>query len=915
MTTEFPFFVGRQEELGVIRQAIAEAGKRRAVLVHGPGGIGKTRLLQKVQEDYISAPSLAISDVLDLYEPELRIPARWEHRVAGQIRESTGAFADFWVQYRDSLELESREVSGETFARARDRVDKAFIEGFNRVAKEKRVVLLLDTLEDAQRVGALWPHLLDLMARLDNVVWVVAGRRCDEIRSQVESELGSPNVHWLSLEPFDQNATDAYFDEYFKRPSVISLDPEMREKIRLLTGGRPILIALCITWLENEVPLPEIEDLSVDDLKAMNGADLQKLRKKVERALVKHLLAFGNTVDNVVLNMAWVERRFNADILGYLMNISESDVLKTLASLPFVKIRPRENYVLHDEMREMTIAHVWPSVDPDGTLRRKIDQMMISYYARITKEIDTEVSELKQQQELAAKSGDVQTALQAFEKLGERSQQRDVLETERLFYALRADRDQGIERFIEAYDWATASYAMSFRAMLWEEMQRFEARFGETGDFGVGIRGAKHFLDVGDAAAAKKKGMEILKQFARTDDEKVETSVHLGNCALRLGQPIEARDYYLQAWSICTKQDLHSWVAVVETGLGLAYRSSGDWDKAAEHYRESVSACEKFNSPPHHLASAQNNYGYVLGLRGNYEVAIALCQQALDLREGLQHWRSVGISYSTLGELYRYQQRYERAFEYYDQALGIFEERDDRTWLATIYQELAIAKAYAGELGDAWGHIQRSLELCERYDIRALPSALNRAGRIARFKGEYEQSESLLRRGITEAERTGDIWFFLATTVELMESRYEHCLKEHTDVGELEQGFEELATRVEEYERKGYGFRDLFGRTRRMLGHIQYDLGSYDRALEHYKGAYSLIASGYYGSHGLHRFPEELEELGKRVDALPPAEAIRWCDELRESWTEEAGFVGLVGFCATHKHKAQQRREAEAVSD
>jgi len=914
MTTEFPFFVNRQKELEVIRQAIAEVGERQVVLVHGPGGIGKTRLLEKIREEYISAPSLVISEVLDLYEPGLRVPVRWEHRVAQQIEEGR-SFADFWAEYRELLELESRGIGAETLARARDRVDEAFIQEFNCTAVEKRIVLLLDTLEDAQEVGALWPHLLDLMmVRLNNVVWVLAGRRCDEIRPQIEAGIGSQNVHWLPVKEFSPQAAGEYFDEYFKRPSVVSLDPEMREKIRLLTGGRPILIALAITWLENEFPLPEIEARSVDELRAMSKETLRRLQVEVKQALVKRLLAFANTVDKMVLNMAWVERRFNANILDYLMGISESDVLEKLASLPFVKIRPGKNYVLHDEMRDMTVKYAWPSVDPDGTLRQRIDWMMVDYYVRKTGELDARVNELRRVQERARKAGDTQAELQAFEELGEEGRQRDVLEIERLFYILRADLEQGVEQFITAYDWATANYEMSFRAMLWEELQRFEARFGETRDFGVGIRGAKHLLDVGSAAAAKKKGTEILERFVRIGDERVETLVHLGNCSLRLGRPIEARDFYLQAWDICDGQGLQSWLAVVENGLGLAYRSSGDWDEAAKHYRESVRACEEFDSPPHHLASALNNYAYVLGLRGRYEEAIALCGQGLSLREDLELWRSVGSSYSTLGELYRYQQRYGRAFEYYNQALRIFEDQDDREWLSIVYQEWAIAKAYVGEFDEAWASVQRALELCERYNIQALPWALNRAGRIALARSEYDQSEQLLRRGIAEAEKAGDAWFLLATTVELMESRYARFQAEQdVDIEELRKEFEELAGRIEEYEREQYGFRDLFGRTRRILGHVRYDLGNRDQALELYKQAYQLIASGYYGSHGLHKLPDELEELGKRVDALAPTEAIRWCDELREAWTTERDLVGLMGFCATYKHKAQQRRKAEVT--
>jgi len=264
----------------------------------------------------------------------------------------------------------------------------------------------------------------------------------------------------------------------------------------------------------------------------------------------------------------------------------------------------------------------------------------------------------------------------------------------------------------------------------------------------------------------------------------------------------------------------------------------------------------------------------------------------------------------------RYQQRYERAFEYYDRALHIFEEHDDREWLSIVYQEWAIAKAYAGELDEAWTSIQRALELCERYNIRALPWALNRAGRIALARSEYDQSERFLRRGIAEAEKAGDVWFLLATTVELMESRYARFQKKQDiDIKELLKEFEVLASRVEEYEHEQYKFNDLFGRTERILGHVQYDLGNYNGALEHYKKAYPLIASGYYGSHGLHKLPDELEELGKRVDALAPAEAIRWCDELWKAWEakrrETEKFVGLTGFCATHKHKAQQRAQAE----
>jgi len=287
-----------------------------------------------------------------------------------------------------------------------------------------------------------------------------------------------------------------------------------------------------------------------------------------------------------------------------------------LLSLPFIKWRPGQQFVLHDEMQQLVSKHNWPLFDPTGSERQNLGNKLVAYYDEAIKKLGNQLSEARRTIESARKQGvKTEGLVDTYTFLREHEPVRWALGAERLYYSLQMNLEEGYKYFIREFDWAAEHYHFAYCELLRDEVEAFEQQFSEARRFNVAIRVARHLLDRGSAANAQRKGTEILERFARTGEERVETLVHLGNCALRLGRPIEARDFFSQALDICNKQGLQDWIVQVENGLGLAYRSSGDWDKAAKHYLESVSAYEKFNSPPQHLASALNNYAYFLGLR------------------------------------------------------------------------------------------------------------------------------------------------------------------------------------------------------------------------------------------------------------------------------------------------------------
>jgi len=96
MTPEFIAFVGRDTELGAIKESIDLWGQRCVICIDGPGGIGKTRLLQEVRSFNIK--NVFIAEIIDFDDLALRIPANIEFTIARQLG------PEVFEPYRQSLQ-------------------------------------------------------------------------------------------------------------------------------------------------------------------------------------------------------------------------------------------------------------------------------------------------------------------------------------------------------------------------------------------------------------------------------------------------------------------------------------------------------------------------------------------------------------------------------------------------------------------------------------------------------------------------------------------------------------------------------------------------------------------------------------------------------------------------------------------
>ena len=186
------------------------------------------------------------------------------------------------------------------------------------------------------------------------------------------------------LKPFSSSETVQYFEAALEG----EMPPDLRDKIFLLTGGNPVLIAIAGEWLKRHIKLPEDVDLPLSELQALDEPTLSKRRQRFEFALVDKVRSLRKPVDWATLYLAYLNRRYEPKILqlalGPDLDLDDQqfdDVVEELKTLVFVrKSMSAEGGLLHDEAQRLIRKHAWPSVDPARELQQELAKRVIDGY-------------------------------------------------------------------------------------------------------------------------------------------------------------------------------------------------------------------------------------------------------------------------------------------------------------------------------------------------------------------------------------------------------------------------------------------------------------------------------------------------------------------------------------------------------
>ncbi len=862
MLREMPF-VGRTDELAkLVGWSTTEDGP--FVVIEAGGGMGKTRLLQEVnrrfQDTRESGPCAVL---LDLADTELHIPLAIENAVLRTVSpEAVEKFENLRTRY---THLQQTNATPESLTSVVELATEMFIELVNQRTATAPARILIDTVDLPICESVTFRRFLSTtLPGLVNTSTVLAGRHA---RAAAASLASAASVAEVGLGALDLPAARAFFAD-------LDLSNDLVESLVFLSAGRPILLGLAAQWVEVDVPLPEIVQTSVAQLRVAAGADLALLRKRFREGLVAGLTELRDPINTRILEMANFEHRYTAEMVAFLHGGSAERALQDfdrVRELFFVKSRPNGTFVLHDEMRDLVNDHVWPLVDPLGEERKALDARIIEWYGKKT-----------------ADSG--AAGADAASSRLDTEQQRWIWLAERAFYSIRHDPVPGGETLIDELRLATHNGHADLAGLLLELTLALWHRLAPLQRIQAEMLRAEWQRMTGRRESARALLAELAQQYQNRDVHRCQILRYLANVLCEEGKANEAWETISEVEALGKTLDIGLESLLIDLTRAVILLARGMLSETVAIMSTTAPALAEAGRHSD-AAHAYDRLAFAHSILGQHEEAVANARVAIAHRAQTEDKTAAAVSVATLGSIYRDNSRFDEAITSYDEALAKFRDLGDLYWESAVlmerglcwllqYEELRYSDTPAPAsqsqpcLDRASADLERSVELCAKCNKQELPKALHELGHVRWEQGRPDLAREWWEKSLEVARAAGNLRYVLENEIGMCELDVE--------AGEFEKALTHRQRIVPLYERTKDSHHLLWSRLRKLEAEALFGLNQFDDALSHYRDAMPELAR--HGGWGRYRLDFELRAMRRNIDTLPSAEVQRWLRELGGSW-------------------------------
>jgi len=421
--------IGRHDLLLDAQRRIQQGGSH-VLYFEGKGGIGKTALLEAILErsrqsgelDEASTVHVA-GEVIDLYHVDVHTPEGLMHR----IMEVMGR--QLFVQTQGIIEALDQARRAGNMDMANDKAKAmrgAFLQEFDSLA-EDGIVLAFDTTEVleyerdpfqaelGQEVPILsageWLFKSFFPKLQGNLLLLLAGRP-DGVAGRLGAlRKANPNlqVRHIHLQALSLDETREYLKtvagvegEWGHADAAARLwafTEERADVVHVLTGGRPILLALVADMVAYGWALPASFGQPLEELQQQ---DVEEWWTEIEKALVVRIQESPSPIGETIRALAWLRKGATPQLLAQVMDLTTDEgewdtettetYLSQVAKLTLVKIRPNEGRIfLHDEMYALLETYVLRECSDEE--RTRIYNAILQYYDALTDDLEGRVAQ------------------------------------------------------------------------------------------------------------------------------------------------------------------------------------------------------------------------------------------------------------------------------------------------------------------------------------------------------------------------------------------------------------------------------------------------------------------------------------------------------------------------------------------
>jgi tetratricopeptide (TPR) repeat protein len=366
------------------------------------------------------------------------------------------------------------------------------------------------------------------------------------------------------------------------------------------------------------------------------------------------------------------------------------------------------------------------------------------------------------------------------------------------------------------------------------------------------------------------------------------TMFTLGNLHQDQGNYQEAINLYNQSLEISKKLDNKNGIAQVLHSLGRLHQRQGNIDEAIEYYGQSLEISRELGDKSG-IAHTLNYLGKIHFYQGSCKEAIKLYNESLEISKDLEDKIEIAQTLNHIGEVYHLQGDYKEAIDLYNQSLKLEEELGNKSGIARMLRALGNVHLDQSNYEEAINVYNKSLYIYKELgDKSGIAGVIYQVGIIFQNQERYEEAIELYKRSLKDSEELGEkssvasALHALGNVYALM-GEYEECIKSHKQALEISEKL---------------GYKSQTALILHNQGKICQDKCDYEEALKHYNR--SLVISRELGEKGtisknLHCIATIHHDQGNYEKAIESYnQALKIKEEIGDK-VEIAGILNNIG--------------------
>jgi tetratricopeptide (TPR) repeat protein len=246
--------------------------------------------------------------------------------------------------------------------------------------------------------------------------------------------------------------------------------------------------------------------------------------------------------------------------------------------------------------------------------------------------------------------------------------------------------------------------------------------------------------DKGNYGDALQKYQESLKIHEQIGDLNgiAENLHHIGMILQDKGNYKDALQKYQESLEIKRKTGDTQGISIALHQIGMIYQDKGNHEDALQKYQESLEIKRKIGDT-RGIASNLHQIGIIHQEKGNYEDALQMYQESLEIKQQIGDTRGIASALHEIGNLHYLKGNYEDALQMYQECRKILEELGAQKEIATVLYQIGMMHHKKGNYEDALQKFQEALKISEKIgDISGMAFSMGQMGQLhVQFK-QYE---------------------------------------------------------------------------------------------------------------------------------------------------------------------------------